>query len=465
MVGYRIDGEPQEVETGRWRTHRPDKVVLLRHILCLFVILFSDSRAFAAGPALVDAAVKDLSDPTTQEDRAVFDPDARPSRTFQVNPRLSLAGKLDISVENSRNKDLDNALPDDLLAIEPKLRLFGFYQSASGIDLIGEVRSTYLHPFEDDVARVKAGSGFELGEAYLLWPNPFKSAMILQIGRQRFKDNREWWYDDELDALRVLYKKDRLGLDFSVSARLIDVNGDTRNNFMANGNYRLHQGQKLAIYAISRRDRRDSTNRPFWYGLSWRGKPYEGNKAWVDLGVMRGKKDSETLKGAGWDAGWVFRFNRPLQPSFTVASAYGSGDGNPNDGVNTGFRQTGLEDNNGVFGGITKFKYYGEVLRPELNNLSILTGGFGIRPVETFSFDVVYHHYQQSAKNKQARFGLKELPTGKNPDIGQEVNIILGVKITEQTRVSFRAGLFNPGQAYIKQDKASSGKLEVQYVF
>lgn len=382
-----------------------------------------------------------------------------------MSPALSLGSKLDIPVTGNRNRDLDDSLSDDVVVIEPELSLAGLYRPSSGLNLVGEVKLTYFLPFRDDVGRAKKGPDLALGETYLLWPDPFRSPITVQIGRQRFKDDREWWYGEKLDALRFLYNKDRISLDLSVSAKLIDAAGDTRANELASGSYRFVRGGELALHTVRRTDREDPAYNPIWYGLSWREKPFKGQKLWFDLAVMRGEKKSENLRGSALDAGWIFRFNHSLKPSLTLAYAYGSGDGNPDDGVSKTFRQTGLQGNSGAFGGITKFKYYGEALNPELSNLSIWTAGLGVRPKKSVSFDFVYHLYQQPEKDDHARFKIKQSPTGKDRDIGQEMDIIFGAKITERLRMSLFAGLFSPGSAYIKRDDALSGELDLQYTF
>ena len=46
-------------------------------------------------------------------------------------------------------------------------------------------------------------SGIEVREAYLFAGGVGHPSLGLQLGRQRFRDEREWWYDDRLDAIRV----------------------------------------------------------------------------------------------------------------------------------------------------------------------------------------------------------------------------------------------------------------------
>src|SRR5205823_14938621 len=70
---------------------------------------------------------------------------------------------------------------------------------------------------------------------------------------------------------------------------------------------------------------------------------------------------------------------RRWRPAFTLGDAFGSGDSNARHGEDTAFRQTGLHRNNDRFLGVDRFHYYGELARPELSNLHIVTASVGWR--------------------------------------------------------------------------------------
>ena len=108
---------------------------------------------------------------------------------------------------------------------------------------------------------------------------------------------------------------------------------------------------------------------------------------------MRGKDETKIrLRGYALDASATYRIsNHPLNPKVTLGYAYGSGDDNPNDTTNHEFRQTGLQSNESKFGGIPKFKVYGEALDPELSNLKIFTMGFGFQPAPRVSVEPQRH--------------------------------------------------------------------------
>ena len=100
-----------------------------------------------------------------------------------------------------------------------------------------------------------------------------------------------------------------------------------------------------------------------------------------------------------------------------AAYAWGSGEqGNDRDGT---FRQTGLQDNDAVLSGVTSFRYYGELLDPELANLHILTAGIGGRLSRNVSLELVGHRYRQDVATRTI-FGdkLDRRPSGLDTDIG-----------------------------------------------
>ena len=57
-------------------------------------------------------------------------------------------------------------------------------------------------------------------EAYLFAGGVGHPSLGLQLGRQRFRDEREWWYDDRLDAIRVHHVIGDWASEFAVAKTL-----------------------------------------------------------------------------------------------------------------------------------------------------------------------------------------------------------------------------------------------------
>ena len=119
---------------------------------------------------------------------------------------------------------------------------------------------------------------------------------------------------------------------------------------------------------------------------------------------MRGREGSKKIRGIGFDLGATYQFDLPLKPSVAVGYAFGTGTADPKGLVDKSFRQTGLQENEDRFHGVTSFKYYGELFDPELSNLMIFTGGIGIRPTRNSSIDLVYHYYIIASTRPRKRF-------------------------------------------------------------
>ena len=155
-----------------------------------------------------------------------------------------------------------------------------------------------------------------------------------------------------------------------------------------------------------------------------------------------------------------------MEPSVTIGYAFGSGDPDLADGVDKNFQQTGLQDNQGKFNGVTKFKYYGELFEPELSNIMIGTTGIGISPFQKSSLDVVYHYYSQVYRANLLRdVGIKKEPSGRSKDLGHEVDLIFGIKIIRNIQMEIFTAIFIPGKAFSDTDRAFSQELKAQITF
>ncbi len=110
-----------------------------------------------------------------------------------------------------------------------------------------------------------------------------------------------------------------------------------------------------------------------------------------------------------------YEFDHKLKPSVTLGYALGSGDDASTSDVDESFRQTGLQDNSAKFNGVTRLKYYGEVLNPELSNLSVLTAGVGIRPSPRSSIDPRLSPLLSAAPRGAPCPGRRHPPSGQRP--------------------------------------------------
>ena len=147
--------------------------------------------------------------------------------------------------------------------------------------------------------------------------------------------------------------------------------------------------------------------------------------------------------GLSWQTPW------PGKVAFTAGFARGSGDRDGNDDIDSGFRQTGLQKNKGRFFGVNRFRYYGEVTRPELSNLNVTTLAVGVPFFDASSAELVYHRYWQSVASRTMRdIRIDADLDGRHRDIGEEWNLVLGFRDLRQVDVILTAGIFRAGDAY-----------------
>ena len=392
-----------------------------------------------------------------------FDPDSRPPLTIKVNDKLSLGGKVNFELEwRENNEDLDKDKQDTITTFESQLSLAGLFNPKPNIDIYAEGRLTDLQVLEDEPDEKDESNRIRLKRGYLFWRNFIKNDYDIQLGRQRIKDDREWIFDENLDAVRFYYEPKPFSIEFSLSTLLMDGKRDSDKtiNYILYSQYKYAEKQKVALYSVIRQDRNGSSEDRFFFGTSWRARPFSRhNIMWLDSAISIQRDDNKDfIQGFGMDVGITKRFRVAWQPSFTIAFAFGSNN----------FRQTGLEDNNAKFNGKTKFKYYGELLDPELANLYIGTLGFGIIPRKSSrtSLDIVYHYLSQiEKKDKLEDSDIDEDPTGEDKDIGHELDLIIGSSITKYIKLSFTGGIFFPGDAFEENDTAYFAEFKLQFVF
>jgi alginate production protein len=286
-------------------------------------------------------------------------------------------------------------------------------------------------------------------EAFLFFKDLADGRLALQIGRQRFNDDREWLYDEELDALRLFSRLADLELQLSVSRNglfrkdFLDEESKERiNNYLLYGRYRLGEEVALAAYVFLRDDRSPERERPIFFGLHSSGDLSDNLEYWLELAHVRGRDGSRKIRGWGLDVGLTYAFGL------------------------RGFRQTNLQENEARFNGVTRFKYYGELLDPELSNLAIFTGGIGIRPTRRSSIDLVYHYYLQDKASTTIRDSqLDADPSGLSKRLGSEIDLVVGYEERKDVDVKLVLGYFIPGKAFPKADSSLFVSFEIEWEF
>jgi len=174
-----------------------------------------------------------------------------------------------------------------------------------------------------------------------------------------------------------------------------------------------------------------------------------------------------SVRGWGVDVGATWELPLAWRPSLTLGYARGSGRSGMIKEEDRGFRQTGLQDDNWKWrGSVNRYKYYGEILEPDLSNLQIATAAVGIHLLRNSSLTLAYHHFRQVEKADYLRdVSISADPDGLHRSIGQELDLILGIEEWRHVQLELIGGVFRAGAAFGPEDGADDfldGRVESQ---
>ncbi len=410
-----------------------------------------------------------------QDNGAEFEIEAPPEARIVINERLRFGADIVGSLEHTNNLDLDGEEDDHLTFFEPEISAVLSYQASPRVHLYTELQ------FDGRAFLSKGEANDDKSEGHLrieqLYADlPFIGAnTTLRIGRQRFKDDRSWWFDEKIDAVQLKWQRDEWFVSASAAREksfaddLVHEDTDEKVHFyiLSAGRYAEKRNQTV-VYIIKKKDLDSNDHEdPTFYGIQRIGEAGSDVRYWLNAALARGDADGKKVKAYGVDAGASFRFDSTWNPFITLAGAYGSGDNDLRDGEDGNFRQTDLQDNESRTYGITSYNYYGEVADLELSNLWIGTVGIGVRPDSRTSAELIYHYYRQVDLDDDLRDSdLESDPDGEHKELGHEVDFIVAHRPTKDSKITLTLGRFIPGDAYDSEaDAAWLVKLKYAYRF
>ncbi len=443
--------------------------------------------------------------------------DLRPTDQFhtQVFGReLTIGGELEFAPDWELAPELTDGEEDDVMTGEEKAALEFLYRWSDRTLLFIETEvfdeDTW---FADNRRDRDSVFGLTRKQHWIFWQNLGGTPFSLQLGRQNIAEKREWWWDDELDGARLYYDLGMLHAEVMVAEEMgavdtttgfdprdrdvLRVLGQLKWQWAERHRFEMffldeadHSRQETQGALVAQATADDQDRDLTWFGVRQSGSfkiPKTGRfYYWTDAALVYGEEtqydfdeidarlavvdEALTEEVAGWalDTGITWRTKLPNKPTVTLAIAVGSGDDSPGSGRSHAFIQTGLNDNNGKFRGVDRFRYYGEFLRPELSNLAVSTISFGTPIMENSSIELVYHGYRQLHKSDFLRDAKVDRdPTGLDPDIGDEVDLIVGIEESAHYEFEFVAGVFRAGNAFGDDAGETAGiiALKLNYNF
>jgi hypothetical protein len=384
---------------------------------------------------------------------------------IRVTDNLRLTTMVETRLKTEDNYNLEEEEREDRrdIGVSGRARLI-VDPSAYGISGQMEVRYTQVMRDDDEDGTFEITDS-RLGETYLYLNDIFDVEFGTYVGRMDFDDRREWLYDQNLDGIRFFWTVGDMIAEASATTTL--SNGNLWDENTDNYTFYLTDSQRrYAAYLIHR-----DTSRPYeqnisHFGLRAFGEWPKNHENWLEIAGIHGDRENQhgrvTLKGWAIDVGSTWYIGDRWY--LTGAWAFGSGDDDTRDGSDHNFRQTGMQDNNAKFGGVTSFRYYGELVDPELANLHIGTLGIGYRFNKASSLDILGHYYRQDkAARKLMDSDLDKKANGIDRELGWEVDAILGWRPSPTWDLELVYGWFNPGKAFEDAGDASLGKVQVRF--
>jgi hypothetical protein len=383
----------------------------------------------------------------------------------------------------------------DRLFWQEGVQLESFYTRGEIFSLFAQASLLADYDIEGKVGDRVREIYVERGEMWLYSENLAGTGIGFELGRLEFEDERRWWWDDELDAARVSYERDRFEIALAVAREIaprrsdrsdVDPEHDRVLRLIAELSwdwspqhsieaFALHQGDRSGserVGSLVRPHREDDSDaRLTWLGLRAMGGWSLHSDAivgyWLDTGFVDGDEwlarfenaapnwsrveSAERRSVRGWaiDAGvnWILPW--AFEPRVHASGAYGSGDRHSETGSDHSYRQSGIHANETAFGGVQRFRQYGNLLDPELSNLVVVSLGVGIALLTESSIDLVYHHYrlvEPASKLRDARFEptLDEL----HRELGDEVDLVLAFEEWKHLELEISASAFRAGSAF-----------------
>lgn len=401
--------------------------------------------------------------------------------------QLELSGSLELVREALKDVAFEPRPGDDTRTLKQEIQLQLSYRFSEQLSAFVEVKG--LAEQELDAVRIRRRSEKEVerGEAWLYWQGLLDGHGAVKIGRQNFSEPRRWWWDADFDALRFDYVRDSWGLSLGVAEaltrkssreRFIDPQEEDVLRWLGHANWNLASGFHLSGFYLRQRDastsslhslvdtaRRDESDANLrWLGLRAAGEfafSVGALSYWVDAATVAGEETAFEytpaedgmsrvvsasplrVRGHAADVGITWKLAAPRLPALSLSYARGSGDKNPNDDTDRSFRQTGLQDPT------QEFRFYGELLRPELSNLAISSALFGFAVTNNSRLTLGYHRFRQvqpAAYLRDTRLAIS--PAGENKDIGREVSLLAEIREWENLKLVLAAATFRAGQAF-----------------
>lgn len=316
----------------------------------------------------------------------------------------------------------------------------------------------------------------ELFETYLRRHGLFHKNLTFTLGRQQlgYGDRRvfgpgKWgntmgWL---WDAAHVSYKEDKDFIDLWYGQTRIkepdDFSVANKHRYQGVGLYSHFEFPSLKIepFAAWRNNlhTKESPEFNYYYGGF---RAYDLSEGFIyDTTIIKQEGDFEDddVDAYAYVAKAGYQFRGQYTPMFTLGYVYASGDNNPNDNVKQTFTAP-FGANDGL--------HYGRMDVMVWANMSDIQAKVSLKPLKKMKLQLEYHHFNLAeAEDKWYFFGYKNKAGNSYTNIGDEVDLILKYKATQNLDLLAIGAYLKSGDFITKNDIAqnNASKVFLQFLY
>ena len=187
--------------------------------LCVFVLLVSSGVSPAQQTPLSQRHTPG-GEPLRRPD------DRRPPDQWTVwlfNRPLTIGGEVESELGYEGNFSLLDGAKDGILRLGQELVLEFSYPLTKNILLFAEGIAFHERDLYAKGHKQRFNGGVELGQAWIYLSKLLGSNFNVRIGRQAVWEDRNWWWDDDLDAIRLYYSQGRFKAELAVAREVGQV--------------------------------------------------------------------------------------------------------------------------------------------------------------------------------------------------------------------------------------------------
>ena len=308
---------------------------------------------------------------------------------------------------------------------------------------------------------------FDFRELYVKSVGLNENRLNFLIGRKVLKDKRSWYYNSSVDTLGIYNLNDLWLYNVFVGGRLNNskyfsqednLYGLRHTKFIiANLQYEYFIKNYLKGFFV--KEITKNTRNLSWFGLRGIGKRVYENKNidyWIDYALIKGNYETlnkNNISSNALDIGISFNKNNTHS---TYAFSYALGGKNYYSTYLSNYRSSFLTKN-------VSFRYYGELLNPDLNNIKILSLYWIYDFFDNHKAIIAFHNYKQIKASSYFRMNNEEIlnTNGINKNIGNEIDFIYNWNLPNLKRYKFIISYFKGGNAF----SGIAQKKEAIYVY